>query len=429
MKLMYYWPLILLFLQSWFIQAQEPEKALNCISCHESMLQKPFIHEAVTAGCDICHVPEKENHPQKGIKTFTLTDQLPALCFSCHEEFTKNKKHAPAEAGECLTCHNPHASGNKSLLTSDKQNLCMQCHNLNLEGKKSKHSPVFDWNCQECHDPHQSENNFFLKEKKPDFCFNCHEDLKKATSYSSQHPPFQDDCGNCHQPHAAEQDYLLNDATPSLCNTCHTSFVNENTTSKHSILNDKKNCSNCHDPHASNNPFNLISEEKKLCLDCHSNSIESNGRTYSNIGEMIKPGNNVHGAIEAGGCVACHKPHASEYLALVNAPFPKGNYTVGNPANYELCFTCHDQGIIASGQDAQITNFRDGAKNLHYIHSGQHKSRNCILCHNVHGTSNLHLLQNTVKFGTWEMQINYVENPNGGTCNSGCHEQKSYSRQ
>ena len=338
MKLIYFKLIIILVFNSWFLSAQDKEKAISCTSCHESILQKPFIHEAVTSGCDICHVPEKENHPQKGIKTFNLTNQLPTLCFSCHEEFLKSKKHAPVEAGECLNCHNPHASGNKYLLTSDKQNLCTQCHNLDLEGKKSKHAPVFDWNCHECHDPHQSDNDYFLKENKPDLCFKCHENLKTATSFSSQHPPFQDDCGNCHQPHTADNEHLLNDSIPSICNSCHTSFVNETSKSKHSILEDKKNCSNCHDPHASNFPSNLISEEKKLCLDCHGKTIKTDDHTYSNIGELIKPGNNVHAAIEVGGCISCHNPHASEFVSLVNAAFPKGNYTDGNPANYQLCF-------------------------------------------------------------------------------------------
>ena len=87
------------------------------------------------------------------------------LCFTCHDDFLAKAKvkHAPAEAGECLSCHNPHQSEQKALLTRKGKALCLECHEDASTGKV-KHAPVADGECLACHAPHQSEQKFLLRE-------------------------------------------------------------------------------------------------------------------------------------------------------------------------------------------------------------------------------------------------------------------------
>jgi hypothetical protein len=56
------------------------------------------------------------------------------------------------------------------------------------------------------------------------------------------------------------------------------------------------------------------------------------------------------------------------------------------------------------------------------------KARSCIVCHDVHGSDNLHLIADKVSFGKWEMPIIYKPSENGGMCNTGCHAERGYTR-
>ena len=59
----------------------------------------PFIEKQ----CDSCH---ESKFSQK------LVSPVKELCFTCHDDFTKDKKvvHYPISEGTCLDCHDPHQS-------------------------------------------------------------------------------------------------------------------------------------------------------------------------------------------------------------------------------------------------------------------------------------------------------------------------------
>ena len=75
-----------------------------------------------------------------------------------------------------------------------------------------------------------------------------------------------------------------------------------------------------------------------------------------------------------------------------------------------------------------LTNFRNGEKNLHYLHINGIKGRSCILCHDVHASNNEHLIADKVPFESWWMNLNYKTLENGGSCQPGCHKEKKYTR-
>jgi hypothetical protein len=51
------------------------------------------------------------------------------------------------------------------------------------------------------------------------------------------------------------------------------------------------------------------------------------------------------------------------------------------------------------------------------------------MCHNIHGSSLPFLIEESVEFGSWEMPLNFVPDPQGGSCSTGCHKKLSYSRE
>ncbi|RLD52877.1 MAG: cytochrome C, partial [Bacteroidetes bacterium] len=137
----------------------------------------------------------------------------------------------------------------------------------------------------------------------------------------------------------------------------------------------------------------------------------------------------LHSAIENGGCMICHQPHGSEFRVLLSDRYPAEDYLVASTDSFGLCFMCHDTDLLEAEKSEWATNFRHGDQNLHYIHMNGAKGRNCKFCHNLHGSDQTFLIEESVPFGNWEMQMNFIATEEGGSCLPGCHGKKVYSRQ
>ena len=105
-----------------------------------------------------------------------------------------------------------------------------------------------------------------------------------------------------------------------------------------------------------------------------------------------------------------------------------GQYAEGIKDNYAFCWECHDSDLLELAKTTTATNFRDGERNLHYVHLIGKKGRSCSICHDVHATKREHLIVDKVPFGDWEFPVNYVPDENGGSCFPGCHQQYKYTR-
>jgi predicted CXXCH cytochrome family protein len=246
----------------------------SCMDCHSDMVDKDVRHAAIENGCDICHESTGEAHPEDGKKGFVLVDQTPALCYYCHEESeAANFVHQPLVQGECLSCHDVHASSNPAL----------------------------------------------MKLPDPDMCLSCH-------------PIVQ--------------------------------------------------------------------------------------------GKVI-----LHSAIESGGCTMCHLPHGAQFKGLLTEKFPDEEYVPAKSENFSLCFMCHDTDLLEAERTDWATNFRNGDRNLHYVHIRGEKGRSCKMCHNLHASKQKSLIEESIRFGNWEMQMNFTNNEHGGSCLPGCHGKKTYRQQ
>jgi predicted CXXCH cytochrome family protein len=299
----------------------------SCVTakCHATLLKGQTVHP-VAESCSSCHESVGSPHPQKGQKTFKLTQELPDLCTTCHPTITEGRHlHFPVAQGLCTACHNPHASSEPKLLIAQGQQVCLPCHSQIAD--KVNNAPV-------------------------------------------SHPALltEQACAACHSPHSSNEDSLLRKPVKDTCVSCHDSVIPKNATALHGPTND-------------------------------------------------------------GKCTRCHDPHGSQYDNLLVDQFPSGNYVPYTETAYPLCFSCHKRDMVDYAQTSYATNFRDGERNLHYLHV--HKSergRSCKLCHNVHGSPNPALIADTVSFGHWNLPLRFVKTNTGGGCSPGCHKPQYYDR-
>jgi predicted CXXCH cytochrome family protein len=148
----------------------------------------------------MCH------NPHQGGKEKLLTDDLPLICFMCHDEsvFKKKKVHSPVEAGMCTYCHSPHASENIAQLLQPVNKVCTSCHTEpgirngshvirgftraghpvkwkkevpRKKGKKQPDRKKRKLSCSSCHNPHSSDWGRLFRYKAQssfDLCRHCH---------------------------------------------------------------------------------------------------------------------------------------------------------------------------------------------------------------------------------------------------------------
>lgn len=294
----------------------------------------------------------------------------------CHAQVTQAKfLHDPVAAGECIDCHQAsgggkHPAGKGTFQLVAKGNaLCNLCHAALTKGKKHVHSAVADGDCTDCHDPHGGANRFLLSTPGGALCLECHDGINKA---SHKHGPVA-----------------------------------------------SAHCLFCHDPHASNNMDQLKAAGNRVCFQCH-----------GGIEKIIRTSKSEHPPVAEGHCWTCHNPHGSAYPYLLRRAFPTGMYAPFSVKSYALCFGCHNKDAILYKRTSEATGFRNGDRNLHYVHVDKSvKGRVCTVCHGIHGADQANLIHRHYKgFGDWNIPIDYKATATGGTCVVGCHQPRSYDR-
>mgnify|MGYP001035282037 CR=1 FL=1 len=116
--------------------------------------------------------PQCSSHPD-------LQGDPEAKCADCHGELLEGAvKHAPAESGDCETCHAFAGSEETRTvsLSAPVQDLCVSCHgDQEAEmGLSSVHGAIRSFGCHGCHDPHSAPNARILRKPGNDLCLECH---------------------------------------------------------------------------------------------------------------------------------------------------------------------------------------------------------------------------------------------------------------
>jgi predicted CXXCH cytochrome family protein len=343
--------------------------------------------------------------------------------------------HVPVDEPGCLSCHQPHVSETKFLLArATIEDVCLQCHLPDRD--PVPHSPYGEGECTACHRPHAADSQLLLRGGDgPAHCYQCHDETRREIrELTYVHAAVEGQCTDCHAAHAAPYDHALEQPMEQMCFSCHAPIeaLATQSTHTHGAVSRELACANCHESHASGRPGLLVDQEGRLCLQCHDREIEtSDGRMLANMAEELNQ-DFLHGPVETGECHQCHEVHGSEHTGLLTAAFTDAFYAPFDLAHFELCFNCHQSALVLEERTSTLTNFRDGERNLHYLHvHRERKGRTCRTCHVVHGSDLPNHMAESVPFegSDWAMPIGYEPTATGGACTPGCHARETYERE
>ena len=175
-------------------------------------------------------------------------------------------------------------------------------------------------------------------------------------------------------------------------------------------------CSDCHVPHGTTTEHQLVKATlNQTCYECHA---DKRGPYVFN-----------HPPVEEN-CASCHNPHGSDNFRMLVRNYEPEFYTKKfELTEFSLCFGCHEQERVLQKYTDTVTNFRQGDRNLHYVHVNRdRKGRTCRACHDVHASQHPFHIRDAVPFGIWDLPTNYVPLTSGGQCTPGCHVTREYDR-
>ena len=295
------------------------------------------------------------------------------------------------------------------------------------------HVPGAGGECTMCHTSHSSDNDYLLNVEASELCFSCHvvtrDELKK---FEFVHEPAKNDCLGCHSGHKADNPKLLKAKSPELCYPCHEDIKNISQTAEHqhSAVTMENGCMHCHSAHASTIEFVLKDEPMTLCMSCHDKPIGvSREEVLKAFTKEIAGKEFLHGPVAQKDCKGCHASHGSEYFRLLVKDYPSQFYAPFKEENYELCFSCHEKTLVLTKETENLTDFRNGDLNLHYLHVNKpYRGRTCRSCHETHGSNLPKHIRATVPYGMWQLPIKFEKTETGGSCKPGCHLPFAYDR-
>ncbi|MEI6703673.1 MAG: cytochrome c3 family protein [Deltaproteobacteria bacterium] len=407
-------------------------------SCHQAIISAEKHHAPVQAQeCLACHHKKNLNHPLLGGRSWELVAKVPTLCDQCHTPFGKKKvMHSPVKEGDCLACHKPHGGAGQYLLDvrEDRTQLCVSCHKADPFKQQFMHGPVAVGACNKCHEPHESAEKALLDAPVRNVCLKCHTDFSKELKEAKvTHPPVKDGpCTACHDPHGSSTNKILRQKIPDLCVACHAPIGKKLASAKvpHKPLSQEGGCSSCHSAHYSANKRLLPFDEMPTCLNCHDKD-NLGTPPLRNIKKDLDGKKFLHGPIKKGECATCHDPHCSDNFRMLRGSYPAQLYVPYKEGIYGACISCHDKNMLRFAETSIYTKFRNGKRNLHYVHVvNSRKSRTCRICHQAHASNGEKLIdKESIKFGVWTIPVNLTLSASGGSCAPGCHQVFTYNRE
>jgi predicted CXXCH cytochrome family protein len=158
--------------------------------------------------------------------------------------------------------------------------------------------------------------------------------------------------------------------------------------------------------------------------------LDHDGRKLTNMKKLLADNANHHGPVAGEDCSACHLTHGGDNFRLLTNDYPAEFYSPYDAKNYALCFGCHEEKVFTQAETEELTQFRDGSRNLHYLHVNKTDlGRTCRACHEVHASGQDHQIRDAVPYGTkgWMLKINFTKTETGGACTKTCHSTKTYN--
>jgi predicted CXXCH cytochrome family protein len=295
-------------------------------------------------------------------------------------------------------------------------------------------APMSRGDCGICHVSSDPKNPGPAKKPGNVLCLTCHEEFEAILARPVKHPPALQQCVACHNPHNSREKKLLHEDIAAQCFDCHKDIKQyvETAKVKHGALTTNRKCANCHNPHGTNIAKLLTAMPFDQCVGCHSvdNMKDWNGVTLANFKQQLEENGVWHKPVAAKDCSACHRTHGGPNYRLLVAPYPDQFYANYEPTTYALCYGCHNDKVVSAQETRTLTRFRDGSKNLHYVHVNKaERGRSCRACHEIHASKQERRIRDGVPFGKegWVLKCNFTKTPTGGMCTKTCHEARTYT--
>lgn len=201
------------------------QRSAACGECHgrnaEHANFRRSDHALGSVACNDCHrvhPATEETRPQK----------TPDLCYSCHADvqaqFSLNERHPVRQGGmDCMDCHDVHRATRRARLAGFKQEMCLSCHGDYRGPWVFEHEASAVVGCLSCHTPHGSPNRHLLTyQRAGDLCLQCHPEqpfFHDLTETVPGDPPPEtrqfrstgfNDCTRCHSEiHGSNNDALF----------------------------------------------------------------------------------------------------------------------------------------------------------------------------------------------------------------------------
>ncbi|MDA8100268.1 MAG: cytochrome c3 family protein [Nitrospiraceae bacterium] len=216
-----------------------------CFQCHpdkeSGIASKKSVHPPVKESCVQCHSPHGSSSPAM---MSAPVPELCGGCHPNEINSLQRAlvKHGPmSDQKSCKNCHDPHFSDTPKLLLAKEMDLCLNCHNRELEtgngtvkdmkawigANKNTHGPIQAGDCVSCHNPHGSDfwrilvkfypGEFYTgyAEGKYALCFSCHDAAAFSERRTLTATGFRDGDRNLHALHVNKM------AKGRTCRACH----------------------------------------------------------------------------------------------------------------------------------------------------------------------------------------------------------------
>lgn len=296
----------------------------------------------------------------------------------------------------------------------------------------STHTPFANGECQECHQSKDPKQPGPVIRAGNALCVDCHEDFHATLARKFRHAGGTNLCVTCHNPHNSKEAKLLLDYSTTLCGSCHEKVQQLASTLpvRHGALTQGRQCVGCHDPHAADFEHLLRRPTQAVCLECHdrNNVVDHTEKKLTNLKKWFEENPRAHGTI-GSDCNACHEPHASAHFRLLRQPYPAELYVPFSTNAYALCFECHEERAFTEPETETATQFRDGKRNLHFLHVNRAgPGRACRLCHETHSSKREALMREGIPYedSGWVLRPDFAKTANGGACGQSCHSAQTY---
>ena len=382
--------------------------------------------------CTTCHNAHEARIPH----FLRMENAASTMCQACHRPAYWNlSSHAISPATWKGTGTKPWPDG---ALPTVSGNACRNCHRTHSAGHGARllHAAQEPENCTVCHNGSVAQKDIAAEftnaakfSRHPiELSQWTHDPLENAASM-----PRHVACQDCHNPHAATSRPALPPAVPGALQGVRGVAAGGSTVQEATF--EFQVCNKCHGVREPTSPSFTRVEATRVV----STKIDPSNQSFHPIATT---GRNpaIRGLIapltptSMIGCTSCHNnsdwtsaagmapkgPHASRYAPILARNYLTADRTPESPANYELCYMCHDRAAL----------LQDGAGFPHRRHVVDSQAP-CAACHDAHGSrQNAHL----INFMTRDANGAQVVTPSpsgrleyasigigGGTCYLSCH--------